>query len=160
MSSARDRRWSEKSEPIERARVARLHFRKARSARYRVTKSACSNRWLRRPMNRAAARHQARIRAAGRRVGKQNRGRFRQRHNILINNVFSVPQQSERASDSWRKCHKKAKNVGVLVDSNLPSRRNAYKQNQNSHRGISAYIMAWARPSGAERQIRSREFGD
>src|SRR5262245_16488440 len=73
--------------------------------------------------------------------------------------LFTARHWAEWATGSLRKCHKKTKNVGVSVDSNLPQRRNAYKQNQNSHRGISAYIMAGARPSGAERQIRSESLG-
>ena len=138
--------------------VARLHFRKARSARYRVTESAllkidgCGSH--------ESSSGSRQSRTAGRRVGKRNRGRFRQTRNILINNAFFCSAAIGTDLRLVAEMSQEAQNVGVLVDSNLPSRRNAYKQKQNSHRGISAYIMAGARPSGAERQIRSREFGD
>jgi hypothetical protein len=45
--------------------------------------------------------------------------------------------------DSWRKCHKKAKNARAQLDSNLPSCRNAYKQiSELSVGGISVQIQA------------------
>jgi hypothetical protein len=39
--------------------------------------------------------------------------------------LFASPLWTQ---NSWRKCHKKAKNVRARFDSNLPSRGNAYKQ--------------------------------
>src|SRR6187397_1103617 len=42
--------------------------------------------------------------------------------------VSSTRRPLASSEVSWRKCHKKAKNVRASLDSNLPSRRNAYKQ--------------------------------
>src|SRR5262245_10561237 len=66
-------------------------------------------------MNRAAARVNTRDGASRERLGEQNRGRCRQRRNKLINNVFSPQRGAKGAIDSWRKCHKKTKNVGVSL---------------------------------------------
>src|SRR6185437_12852613 len=47
----------------------------------------------------------------------------------LTKRGFLPVSRSIRSSEaSWRKCHKTAKNVRAGLDSNLPSRRNAYKQ--------------------------------
>jgi hypothetical protein len=61
--------------------------------------------------------------------------------------------------NSWRKCHKKAKNVLARFDSNLPSCRNAYKQiSELSVGGISVQMRSGAHRSAAERLIRSESL--
>ena len=69
-------------------------------------------------------------------------------------------QIRSRTRNSWRKCHKKAKNVRARFDSNLPSCRNAYKQiSELSFGGISVQIMVEISPKRCREANTKREFG-
>ena len=77
----------------------------------------------------------------------------------LFGKIERAPKAQSGLGNSWRKCHKKAKNVGARFDSNLPSCRNAYKQiSELSFGGISVQSKAGFRRTGAERLIRSESL--
>jgi hypothetical protein len=82
--------------------MARLHFRKARSARYRVTESACIG--LLKSMALTAHKSSSDSVSGPRpgsrqRIGEQNRKPWRQRRNLLIDNVFLAQTMSRLVAE-------------------------------------------------------------